>query len=66
MTWVLTYCVIKMGMCYHEPIRVPFPTGKKDCLEALAYMEKQARDNEQKFRGVCAPKETQVSDKEKP
>lgn len=57
MTWVLTYCVIALGACYSAPIHVQFSTGKKDCLEALAYMEKQARDNGQKFRGVCAPKE---------
>ena len=57
MIWVLTYCVIGLGSCWHDPIKVEFKTGKKDCLEALAMVEKQSRDNGQRFRGVCAPKE---------
>jgi hypothetical protein len=56
MIWVLTYCTIALGGCVHHPTSVEFSTGKKDCLEALAIIEKQARANDQKFRGVCAPK----------
>ena len=58
MIWVITYCtIVWSGTCFHAPVKVEFNTGKKDCLEALAMMEKQTRDNGNKFRGVCAPKE---------
>jgi hypothetical protein len=56
MIWVLTYCTITWGACFAAPVSVEFSTGKKDCLEALAMIEKQSRANDQKFRGVCAPK----------